>query len=381
MVGSLMNDLTLHTKLEERMVIKATEGLSPISGSFELTPLCNLHCRMCYIHCSKAECDSHGGLLTVDEWLKFAEQLMNEGTLFLLLTGGEPFLYPGFKELYKSLREMGFILTLNTNGTLIGKSEAEFLAEWMPRRVNVTLYGASPESYRKVTGSADAYDMTMTGIRNLLDAGVPVKLNASLIKDNVEELEDLYRIANELDIPIEVNTYMYPVARQADKRFDLASRLSPEVAAKADLLNDQLKLNADTFTLLLDQMAKAYPHIHDEQPANQTELIPCRAARSSLWINWQGQMHPCVFLDQKKIDLKEYSVSEAWQMVTESRKELPMPAKCSSCRMRNFCLVCGAAAWHENGNMEQAPEYLCRMTKEKLRLAYEQVHQVQEYEE
>ena len=49
------------------------------------------------------------------------------GTLFILLTGGEPMLYPHFKELYTRLREMGFILTLNTNGTLIDNEMVRIL--------------------------------------------------------------------------------------------------------------------------------------------------------------------------------------------------------------------------------------------------------------
>lgn len=54
------------------------------------------------------------------------------GTLFLLLTGGEPLLFPDFKTLYLELRNMGMILTINTNGTLLGESWADFFAEYRP---------------------------------------------------------------------------------------------------------------------------------------------------------------------------------------------------------------------------------------------------------
>ena len=40
----------------------------PISGSFELTPLCNLDCKMCYVHLSASQCKENGQLLSVDEW-------------------------------------------------------------------------------------------------------------------------------------------------------------------------------------------------------------------------------------------------------------------------------------------------------------------------
>ena len=40
---------------------------------------------------------SQGGLRSVDEWISFAHQMKDAGTLFLLLTGEEPLLFPQFK--------------------------------------------------------------------------------------------------------------------------------------------------------------------------------------------------------------------------------------------------------------------------------------------
>ena len=73
------------------------------------------------------EVQSQGRLRSLDEWISLAKQMKDAGTLFLLLTGGEPLLFPQFKELYCVLKDMGMILTLNTNGTLINEEWAEFL--------------------------------------------------------------------------------------------------------------------------------------------------------------------------------------------------------------------------------------------------------------
>ena len=67
----------------------------------------------------KSQAEKRGGLRSIEEWLHIANQLQEIGTLFILLTGGEPLLYPDFKELYIRLKEKGFILTINTNATLI----------------------------------------------------------------------------------------------------------------------------------------------------------------------------------------------------------------------------------------------------------------------
>ena len=47
---------------------------------------------MCYIKMSKEKQESIARLRTKDEWLELAKDAKDRGMLFLLLTGGEPFL-------------------------------------------------------------------------------------------------------------------------------------------------------------------------------------------------------------------------------------------------------------------------------------------------
>lgn len=63
---------------------------------------------MCYVHLSKQEMQSQGGLRSVDEWISFAYQMKDAGTLFLLLTGGEPLLFPQFKEIILCIKRYGY---------------------------------------------------------------------------------------------------------------------------------------------------------------------------------------------------------------------------------------------------------------------------------
>lgn len=138
------------TTIEQQMFAMATEKKVPLYGVLELLPLCNLNCDMCYVRMSREEMEQVGRLRTIEEWTKTAEDMMKAGTLFVLLTGGEPLLYPHFRELYQKLRELGMIITINTNGTLIDEAWADFFAENKPRRINITLYGASNETYERL---------------------------------------------------------------------------------------------------------------------------------------------------------------------------------------------------------------------------------------
>ena len=96
---------------------KAAINHIPVSGTFELTPRCNLSCEMCYIRMSAAEEATIGQELTADEWLSLGKQAVDAGMVYLLLTGGEPLQRPDFSEIYSGLAEMEILLTLNTNGT------------------------------------------------------------------------------------------------------------------------------------------------------------------------------------------------------------------------------------------------------------------------
>lgn len=45
---------------EKRLISKAARSHTPINGSFELLPLCNMNCGMCYVRLSRPEMDRPG---------------------------------------------------------------------------------------------------------------------------------------------------------------------------------------------------------------------------------------------------------------------------------------------------------------------------------
>ncbi|MCD7820400.1 MAG: radical SAM protein, partial [Lachnospiraceae bacterium] len=148
---------------EKALQTKADALNLPLCGSLELLPLCNMDCNMCYIRHSAAELKQP--LLRAAEWVRIMEGARDAGTLYLLLTGGEPLLYPEFKELYLALQEMGFILTINTNGTLFNEEWADFFVSHACRRFNVSLYGASNETYDRLCHNPKGFTQVMNTLR------------------------------------------------------------------------------------------------------------------------------------------------------------------------------------------------------------------------
>ena len=87
-------------QLRKYIYQKAARSRTPVSGTFELTPRCNMNCRMCYIRMSEEEMNARGREYTADEWIRMGRVCAQRGMLFLLFTGCESFLRKDFRKIY-----------------------------------------------------------------------------------------------------------------------------------------------------------------------------------------------------------------------------------------------------------------------------------------
>ena len=360
----------------ERMLLdQARRTRTPANGSIELLPLCNMNCDMCYVRLSREEMETKGRLRAADEWLEIGRQMKDAGVLFLLLTGGEPFLYPDFRRLYLELRKMGMIITINTNGTLIDEDLAAFLGKYKPRRVNITLYGTDEETYANLCHYPGGYEKTLRGIRLLREQGVDVKVGGSLARANQDDLDKLLNIGEELDIPVRVDTYMMPATRERDLPYNMQSRLNPEEAARARIHALKREMGPELFPQYVRQSVERADH---PEPAEaKPGHMSCMAGQCSFTINWQGEMRPCVILTEPAISVFEVGFKAAWKYIVEETHKILLNEKCSTCHMRHLCRTCAASALLETGSYDGVPDYMCRYAGESLRILREEWEKIQ----
>ena len=145
-------------KIKDKLYGISARRRIPLTGAFEVSPLCNFRCKMCYVRQSADEVRSSGGIQPLEFWLDIARQAKEAGTLFPLLTGGEPFLYPHIRELYTAMAGMGMQVSINTNASCITEETVQWLKQTPPARINVTLYGGSSESYGRLCGDPAGFD-------------------------------------------------------------------------------------------------------------------------------------------------------------------------------------------------------------------------------
>ncbi len=350
--------------LEKLTLARAAQRLRPANGTLELTPLCTMNCGMCYVRLSLAEMEAQGRLRTAEEWIALGQQMERAGVLFLLLTGGEPLLHPEFREIYSALRRMGMILTVNTNGTLIDEEWAEFFGRQKPRRINITLYGASRETYGALCGWADGYEKTVRALHLLKAAGVDVKINGSVTPLNVQDMDAIYALGRELDMPVHMDTYMVPCTRERSRAFDPGARLSPEEAARARVKALRMEMPKEQFRLFAAQAVESIRH--PSFPYGRE--MSCMAGKCSFAVNWQGEMRPCVTLNAPSVPVFDRGFEAAWQEITSAIRPLRIHEKCAGCALRPVCDTCAASAFWETGAADGMPEYLCRYAEETAKL-------------
>ena len=353
------------SKIQDRILEKASYARIPIMCSFELLPVCNLQCKMCYVRKSMDHVRKNGGLKDGDWWLELAREGAKQGLLYPLLTGGEPFLHPDFDRILAGMLDMGLQVSINTNGTMIDRKRAEFLNIHRPVRINLTLYGASRETYARLCGNADAYDQVLTAVSLLKEFGIPLKFNCSITPDNVADLPAMIAYAKEQGCPIQVATYMFPPLRRDESMVGQNDRLSPEEAALARVTADHLQAEPGWFVGQAMRFQQFVPL--DREPwtmgCGTEEGMRCRAGLCSLWVDWQGNFSNCGMYPSATTALQGSTFAESWKQIVEATANVRYEPACFSCPNRPLCHPCIAMVYNECGAHTGRPEYMCRMNQ------------------
>ena len=349
----------------------AARGI-PVSGTFELTPRCNLSCKMCYIRLSPEEMSRIGREVTAEEWIALARDARDAGLLFLLITGGEPTLRKDFPYLYEEFVKLGLSISINTNGTLLTPEIRSLWHRLPPAQVNITLYGTSAEDYAALCGNGDVFRQVTENIEWLQSEGILLHLNTTLTPQNRHRLDELEAFAAAHHLDLQTTTYCFPPVRRADvPSSDGFSRLSPEEAAQCAVRDIFIREGIEGITRRIAENAPAHPNPCE---SDQGDPIRCLAGHSQFWITWDGRMLPCGMLDNICFRPFSSSFTECWKQLHEACASIRLCPDCVSCPDRDTCLNCAAVVYTETGTLDGRPDYMCRLNrayKEELRTVAE----------
>jgi radical SAM protein with 4Fe4S-binding SPASM domain len=342
--------LTEYGPLVSEMLKRAAMVRQPAHGAFELTGRCNLSCRMCYIRHAAGDMTQAARELPASAWLELARQAVDNGMVFLLLTGGEVFLRRDFFEIYEPLTRMGLVLALFTNGTLITQDIARRLAQAPPSRTEITLYGATATTYESVTGIPGSFAACCAGIEALVSHRIPLGLKTTITRQNVGELEAMRQMAHNWGLPFSAGWML-------SKRPDLTHSEVEEYRLAA----------ADCITLEATDRASAHEWTEialRETAAGSHDNFYCHAGKAAFVINPAGEMNVCLVLAQPAVSPLEIGFSEAWKQLQQYVDAAPPPvSECRDCDALAYCGRCPAWSIMETGTLTEPVPYLCEIAR------------------
>ena len=342
----------------------------PLSAIFELTARCNLKCKMCYVSLDASQVEKQGRELTAAEWISLGRQTADAGTLYLLITGGEPLLRPDFAEIYTELCHMGFIITLNTNATLMNDKYFELFSKYPPTAVAVTLYGASPGTYEKVCGSAAGFEKTIRGLEMFSKIPTNIEVRSTFIKDNMGELEELRAISKRFTNRFGINYMVFGSTRVADSGA-AQCRMSPKDCMDLDMANHRHYANLDESEKEpadpeLEEFFRSLSPDRDTGIQLPPEIISCLATKSLYCISWDGKMLPCATFDSPYTLPLSEGLLPAWNRLPGLFMNIKHPEECHGCELIDGgCPNCPGYMQADSGDFEKKSEWLCELSKER----------------
>ena len=305
------------------------------TGGFELTPMCNFDCKMCYVHLSKDQMEREAKLLTPGQWIDIIGQAIDAGMMHADLTGGECLSYPGFREVYLYLRSRGVSVSLLTNGQLITEEMADFFAQYPPAVIQITVYGSDEDSYEAVTGRR-AFEDVKAAIERLKKRNISVFLTITPNRYMQEDTHALLEFLRSMDVRYAIGTGSLPARPETGR---VLEDYVPDSALYVKLHLDEQEYRKSRESMIIQPREQV-----DYVPAGfkLSGKIPCSSGQCAFHINWKGEMTPCIPFHTVSRSVLEYGFEECWAWIREQMGCYAPPAECESCKNRAVCVSCPA---------------------------------------
>ena len=314
---------------------KTISNLIPIRSIIELTYRCNFSC----IHCYAIQKHDRKDLNTSD-FHNIIDQLADMGSLTMTFSGGEPLIRDDFFEIAQYARDKRFAIRIFSNGSLIDQEKALFIKELKPLSIDISLYGASKETYEIITGGRKHFQQTMEGIDHLIERGIKPFLKFPLMRENFNDYEFMKGIAGEKGLK-----FVYD--------FNMSPRDDGDMEPVEHIISEKQELDCMR---------------HEELKFSPVQRDPddfvCNAARNNFAISPYGDVFPCIQLRIPAGNCREKLLQEIWNESEDIKKVREIRFKdfkeCISCEKASYCFICPGISHIERGKMTAPYTYACR---------------------
>jgi len=301
----------------------------PLVAELFLTENCNLRCKSC-----SCWLDNTKGELTTNEWKGVLRQLAALKILKVNFTGGEPLIRPDAVELMAYAHQLGMRhLHLNTNGIRLTPATLAEVLDAGVRSFNISVDGPNALVHDRIRGRLGAFATTIEHLRRLIDQrerlNLKVRMNFTVMRDNVGHLPDIARLAQELRVQLYLNL-------ATDHTFLFRA---PEVARQKRVDPGDIAAALGKLEVIRRVDPRWLPRYSDLRyiPGHFSELVqrdvPCAESQLKLMIHSRGEIGGC-WAHDPAFNIRDWAVAE----VIESAHYREEHARL----FRKDCVGCGS---------------------------------------
>jgi radical SAM protein with 4Fe4S-binding SPASM domain len=302
----------------------------------DITNKCNLRCSFCRRDREKED------KLSLEKIYQILQDARKSGFDELTISGGEPFLSPNLYSTVKKAKDLRFAISITSNGSLPFNPSDGKLVQLLNdiSFLQISIDGM-PEYHNAIRGWHGAFDSALK-FAVFANNYTTVVIKSVVSKNNINELP---RLKEELKkaglrnysirplIPINPQDRKNVITYGEFKRlyFSLSEDGDFSVMSEDPLFN--------TFCPLIPS-------------AEYKKLGGCLAGINVLYVNTEGNVYPCAYLNIKVGDLTNQTLDEVLENdVIKTLKSREFNGACGTCKLNRFCGGCRAFPYLYTGDM------------------------------
>src|SRR5512138_2924073 len=259
---------------------------------FEITARCDLDCRHCAVNRPEADKAARKRELSAGEIGRLAGEAAALGAKACRITGGEPLLRKDLFDVYQAVLSKGLLTSICTNAARVTDELVHFLRKFPPRFVEVPIFGASRETFERVTRVPGSFPAFKKGLDRLLRGRITVRLRIMALRSNKHEIPAMadfgrafakggFEIAPHLDLRYD---------RDEDRNVYIrAERLSPREIVRLERSGPE---SLGPVLAACAGLAREGLSADDEFPERR-RLFSCGAGGPELVVDAAGRLRPC----------------------------------------------------------------------------------------
>lgn len=282
------------------------DGSEPVPFYFklELSRRCNLRC----LHCGVWQQAPAAEAMPLERWLGIVSEIGRwAAPCHLSITSGEPLLAEPLFAVLAAARREGLRVSLVSNGTLIGRSEARQLRDIGVRTLILSLDGVSAATHDLGRGLPGAHARVLQALDCIAqeDFSGRTQLQTIIAGHNLAELGGLVRLARERGLE---GIRFQALQPRGEGWQDLWPK-DPEAVSRA--IAELLDLQAGGFPVLNPPGQLEVLRTYFRDPEAALPGVSCRAAET-LYVGARGEVYACRSMEPLG-DACQASLREIWR--------------------------------------------------------------------